>query len=442
MHLLPGNALLSASLQYGIVSRSIVLTGRVIRGFLSPSPSGTGLGIGNPNTEFSPNVSACALASEGGTAKIAWGFRNGEVAVMTAAKTMETSSRSAAKLVRCTAEERHDSEIVHVAWDDTRSYVISGSKDGRVKVWEAKNVKCVWSSEYLAPDVCVRAEFSASKGCVVAAMRSGDIIFWTGLDFNSPPDPNYIPKGTRVPCPDDAKQEDLVLPVITSAHLDPSGGILVTYRSLPRFYRISIKESQGTTITRYYDPEFVGAGFITSLIPCYASKPGESNFILAGDQMGYVSVYPFDPESVDSVAPIRKFEANDDGAAVTALAWNGLVLVSGGASGASSVFDAFTLKRLRVLNTPVPRPRGGRIPTVGNLLAESLDEGVKQIILGPDKDVLVVSVGSRVMGFKADPVPKGKTKAKKGLSGKKKDKGTILTKGYGQLLLYFKLPIY
>ena len=79
MHLMPSHGLISSSLQYGVVSRSLPFTGRVLRGYLDAAGSGTGLGIGNPNTEFTPNVSACALGADGGTAKVAWGFRNGEV---------------------------------------------------------------------------------------------------------------------------------------------------------------------------------------------------------------------------------------------------------------------------------------------------------------------------------------------------------------------------
>ncbi|THU88585.1 hypothetical protein K435DRAFT_307343 [Dendrothele bispora CBS 962.96] len=435
MHLLPGNSLLCASLQYGIVSRSVVFTGRVIRGFLSPSPSGTGLGIGNPNTEFSPNVTACAIGSEGGTAKIAWGFRSGEVAIMTAARTMETSSRSAAKLIRCTVEEQHDGEILHVAWDNTGSFIISTGKDGRVKIWEAKKVKCVWSSEYLVPDACIRAEFSVSKGYVVAAMRSGDLVLWTGLDFSAPSNSNSIPRGTRITCPADVHSDDHILPTITSIHLDPAGCILVAYRSLSQFYGIFFEESKEINIVRYYDPSFVGAGSITSLLPCYASnsRSNEISFVLAGDQTGCINVYPYGSKSTDVVSPIRKFEAHEDGSAVTALSWNGLILVSGAASGTTSVFDAFTLERLKTFPTPVPRQRGGRVPTIGNVPEDDSNERVQQIILGPEKDVLVVGVGSHVMGFKADPVPRGgKTKARKGMSGKKKDRGTTLTKGYDQ----------
>ena len=77
MHLMPNMTLLAASLQYGVVSRSYPLIGKILRGYLDASGTLNGLGIGNPNAEFSPHVSSVALASDGGTAKVLWGFRNG-----------------------------------------------------------------------------------------------------------------------------------------------------------------------------------------------------------------------------------------------------------------------------------------------------------------------------------------------------------------------------
>ncbi|KZP20603.1 hypothetical protein FIBSPDRAFT_1022528, partial [Athelia psychrophila] len=102
MFLMPEVGLLTSSVQFGIVSRSLPLTGKILRGFLDAP--GNGMGIGNPNAEFTPNVSVCALSSDGGTAKIVWAFRNGEVAVMTAGRAMN-NGRAAARLTRCKLED-------------------------------------------------------------------------------------------------------------------------------------------------------------------------------------------------------------------------------------------------------------------------------------------------------------------------------------------------
>ncbi len=61
---------------YGIVARSIPLHRQVLSGYLDASGVRAGLGIGNPNAEFTPNVTSCAMSSDGGTAKIVWGSKS------------------------------------------------------------------------------------------------------------------------------------------------------------------------------------------------------------------------------------------------------------------------------------------------------------------------------------------------------------------------------
>lgn len=117
MHLMPHTTLLAASLQYGVVSRSYPLSGKILRGFLDASGTLNGLGIGNPNADFSPHVSdSITLTSEGGMAKILWGFRNSEVAVTTALRAMDHSRMSASRLVRCRLEDCHEGAIEAVSW--------------------------------------------------------------------------------------------------------------------------------------------------------------------------------------------------------------------------------------------------------------------------------------------------------------------------------------
>ena len=82
------DALLSSSIQYGIVARSTPFTGKIVKGYLNATGSLQGFGVGNPNAEFTPNVTACALSSEGASAKIIWGFRDGSISVRWHMKTM------------------------------------------------------------------------------------------------------------------------------------------------------------------------------------------------------------------------------------------------------------------------------------------------------------------------------------------------------------------
>ncbi|KAG7087366.1 hypothetical protein E1B28_013339 [Marasmius oreades] len=441
-------SLLASSLQYGIVSRSVLLTGKVLRGFLSPSAAGTGLGIGNPNTEFAPDVSACAMSSDGGTAKIAWGMRNGEVAVSIAAKTMDTNTRSAAKLGRCTVQDQHEGEVVDVVWDDGGGLVASGAKDGRIKIWDAKTVRCFWTSEYLIPEypTTIRLVTGKSGTAVVAGTSSGDVIVWTGLAVTAVDRETIGGTKNKVSCPVQANAQTpedshtiLTDPIIRALHVDVVTDtnficVIVAYDSQPEFYRIAIPfEDLGAqpNITTFKDQSsFIGT--VSSVFPCLCpSREGETSFIITGTSLGWVCVYPYPPPSQSTaVKPLRKFEAHTDGQSVTALAWNSVTLVTGSVNGSTSAFDSYTFERLRTFGSPMPRsrPRGG-----GGNVAERV-EGVKKILLGPEKDVLAISVGDRVMGYKADLVPKtNKMKSKQ--AGKKKAKGTSMAKGHDHHIL-------
>ncbi|KAK1221355.1 hypothetical protein PQX77_015824 [Marasmius sp. AFHP31] len=438
-------SLLSSSLQYGIVSRSVVFAGKVLKGFLSPSASGTGLGIGNPNTEFAPDVSACTMTSDGGTAKIYWGMRNGEVAFSTSAKTMDTNTRSAAKIVRCSVLDQHEGEVVELAYtNDEGGYVASAAKDGRVKVWDVKTARCVWASEYFVPDYPKTVKIAASKAhqgefFLVAGMRSGDVMIWTNLRLDS-----TEPRGTatriKVPCPvqkDSDPNQAVPDPTITALHLDThtdpqSVRVIVSYDGQSEFYRIDVPvaTTPSVSITTFKDTNtFIGT--ITSIYPCLSPSPSrtdESSFIIAGTSMGWVCVYTYPPSSPAVIEPVKKFEAHADGSSITALSWTNTTLITGSSTGSTSVFDAYTFERLRVFGTPVTRPRGGHAPEM---------QSVRKIVVSGEKDVMVVAVGDRVMGFKADVVKRDKMVK----LGKKKTKArtgshaAVNSKGYNQYAL-------
>ncbi|KIK57511.1 hypothetical protein GYMLUDRAFT_86733 [Collybiopsis luxurians FD-317 M1] len=455
MHLMLSNSLLCSSLQYGIVSRSIPLHGKVIKGFLSPSSAGTGLGIGNPNTEFSPNVTACAMTSEGGTAKIVWGFRNGEIAVMTAARTMETNTRSAARLVRCRVDEVHEGEVTQVEWDDSGTYIVSASKDGRIKVWDAKKVRCVWTSQYLFPAITVSVALCNSvRGLtVVTTTEGGEIWIWAQIALTLEDavvtHPVVGVPSVRVPYPIALGDQNSNQGVNdshppTSLHVDCTSSVngihvFVTYASRCEFWGTFFEyNSSAYQVSKYCSDETVGE--VTALLPCLsADSTDECAFVIAGHQLGWVTVFSFADSSAPAtnsanviplITPTRKFEAHPDGSAVTSLAWNDVVFVTGSDRGETSIFDACTFRRLRVLSSPLSpsRIRGIGVGAQGQVVSKN----VTQIILGKDRDFLVACVGDCVMAFKADSVPKNGGKHK--TSGKKKA-ASVTAKGYKRLLL-------
>ncbi|OCH90108.1 hypothetical protein OBBRIDRAFT_731438 [Obba rivulosa] len=411
--------LLTSSLKYGVVSRSYPLTGKVLRGYLDAMGTINGLGIGNPNVEFSPHLTAVALSSEGGTAKILWGFRHGEVAVTTASRAMDGSRPAAAKHTRCAVEECHQGMVHDVAWGasaDGLVAFVTGGADGQVKLWDAKRMRCLWTSErrdVLIPDSYMKVVVDVPRGVIVGVLKSGEVIVWSGLsplffeDQGSPGSfsgahevrisapPAHI--SSEVPLPGNSHPDiwQLHYTFESNTHLS----ILAAYRNDPRFYRFAIDLSSGTFERTAFGNDSTGP--IRSLQPVFARESGETSFVIAGDQLGCIHVFAWDttlPAGSPNVPPAQTFEAHEDGA-VTALAWNPVILVSGSERGTVKVWDSLTFAPLRSFTSPIPRA------------AESEGECTTQIVL--DRDLLVASVGNRVVALRAGAVGKhGKSHGK------------------------------
>ena len=134
------------------------------------------------------------------------------------------------------------------------------------------------------------------------------------------------------------------------------------------------------------------------------------------DHLGCVSIYNWTLPAV----PIRNFEAHQDSLSVTALAWNGVTLITGLASGMVHVWDALTFEHLRMFVSPISCDRGGR--------AGPENKPVSQILIGRERELLLVSVGDQVMAWKAGPVPKngkgvGGVRGRNGIGAAGKRKG-------------------
>lgn len=409
---MPSLALLSASLQYGIVSRSLPLNGKILPGYLDASGARLGLGVGNPNAEFSPNISACALSSDGGTAKVLWGFRHGEVALMTAPRAIDSARRPVTDLVRCDVAEEHEGTVFDVTWDDASGAIVaSAGGDGKIKLWDSKTMQCLWASEkkawILVSDAFLKVCVSISQGLVVAVTRSGEVALWKGFNLQSIE--SFAAASiteVRIPCPVVIMEpSNSIMDVtrdVSALYIDPHASaptVLVAYEEDPNFYRLRVDITGGIETTTFGDASF---GFISAIAPFFSP---DVSFILTGDQLGCVNVYdwtaaPQSRSAGPAVQCVRKFEAHEDGAAVTALAWNGVTLVTGSARGTAHVWDALTFEHLRSFASPMPRIRGRGA-------GEGRErEFVRQILLGPEKEVILVNVGDRVLAWKAGPVPR------------------------------------
>ena len=432
-----------------------------------------GFGIGNPNAEFTPNISACAISSDGGTAKIAWGTRAGDVLFTNAPKAMDSSRRNAVDVRRCDILDEHDGSVLDVQWvlnapSALAWAVVTASADGRIKLWDAKTAACQWTSQRksnaVIPDQCLKVtaiQTGVHGSCIAAVMKSGEIHLWTGFALGSIAiyQESSI-RETIIECPmctSTPGYDPQATHLVIALHIDPnptsgSTTLLVAYENDPLFYRIRVgpEKDAKVDITAFGDPFF---GSTSIIVPYFRGVAEEqASFVLVGDHLGWVSLYVWDADnpscpnpiftstSMNSnastnptilIQPIRKFEAHPDSASITALTWSPHTLITGSARGTTHVFDALSFRHLRSFASPIPKT-GGRNRGVGadEAAAERDRQKVKQIIVGTgpgsaalnltssgnlknkglsteeDRDVIFISVGERVMAWKAGPVPK------------------------------------
>ena len=423
---MPDAGLLTSSLQYGIVSRSLPLRGKVMKGFLDAS--GTGLGIGNPNAEFTPNISTCVLASDGGSVKILWGYRNGEVALMTANRAMD-NNRASSKLIRCKLDDEHEESVQDLFWVPGADAFVSAALDGRVKLWD-KKVKCIWTSDReggLVADsfVKVTAIISEANNVIVGAKANGDVVVWTGLSTSlleeagqSSSPIALIRIGSPVTDAEEG-QRHTIKAIHLHIDVDDRLSILTHHENHPFFYRTRVHLTAETVDHIQFGDQPIGS--ISAIKQSFSPNPKESSFIVVGDTLGCISIYDWDgvldftpSYRYPTARAIRKFEAHKDGA-VTAIAYNTNIIATGSARGTTKYWDSLNLALLRSFSSPGARPRaGGEWDAVSNIIVE--------------RDLAVISVGSRVLAWKAGPASRGPT-ISKGKSVKRARKNP-LTKGF------------
>lgn len=420
-------ALLTSSLQYGIVARSIPLNGKVLRGYIDAS--GTDLDIGNPNAEFTPNVSACTMTSDGGTAWVFWGKRSGEVALTVAKRVMD--SCGASQWIRCAVSDQHEGAVQHLVPDSGSNTFLSAGADGRIKLWDTKTLRLLWSTDKqqvsLVTDPFVSIAGSLSDGLVAGALRSGDILIYNLHESEILADG---PRGhsihqLRIPSPIPCERtqptirgnDSLPEQQITQLWLLRTGEstvlLLIQYTQHPLFYRVHADlGSQDVTVTAFGDSSF---GNVTAIEPVFPRHSRDSSMVIAGDILGFVSIYDADAPSQASVAPVHRFEAHTD--PVTAISYTPTVFAIGTANGSTAVWESLALEPMRCFSSPVPRPAPGHDW-----------HAVSQILL--DKEQLVVIVGNRVMTWKVGPANSREHQHKKPRHAN--TKLSVTTKGHRQ----------
>lgn len=446
------SGLLSASTAYGVVSRSSPAKGATVKGFLDAQGIMNGAGNGNPNVEFSPDVSAVDLVAVGGTAYVTWGYREGSVAVTYAPNFMEITDKHRT-YKRCEARDAHSAQVSHIVFCDKTLSFISGAWDGTVKLWSADPLNLLWESgkseNAAVGDACMRVAYDSLSGTIVAAMANGTIKVWTGLVVhpNRPSDaPSLHPSWAEVVQPlgqpsnklpweadpvtlsvsvssqhisilyhanKDTHINRIVVPRTTEGRLGEMGRTLLADGPLGALTALTLSNATSVDAKGPTYPMFASSAPISSPLAAFAATlqdpapATETSFVAAGDILGRVCIWDLDqpadvgPQGIPEVKSSKRFQAHDDGA-VAAISLSPYVWATGSTRGTVRLWDSISFTLLRTFETPCPRP-----------LAGASWPKVEQIIIDRGKDILLASVGSWILYWKPGSV----------LAALRKDKG-------------------
>ena len=415
IHVMADYGLLSASTDHCVVGRSFPLRKQVLKGYLYGTGIPPGLGHGLPPTSLLPNISTCALASDGTTAKVIWGRQDGSVIIVFHPRTM-SGTQSPAHILTSSVQQEHEGAVLDGIWAaDGNTFVTAGS-DGRIKVWTVAPFGCAWTSNgHLSGqglDAISKVAEDLANGLVVAASRSGDLIIWSGFDASS--------LGRRAVLPHDIQKlcvpvRTFPTPVVESAsvpqpmeisalyfhaHSPTRLSILACYLNSSRFYRCSVDLLNERVDVKTFGN--AGFGAIRCIRPAFSNDAVEPSFVIVGTQLGIIGIYDWDTTfmSTDPYPASRHLDIFSN-AQVTSLALNPFVIVAGSSRGNITVLDLLTLETLRSFPAPI-----------------KID--VRQIELVGD--LLVANVGSKVLAWRADHfVSGGKNSVK--IKGKGKQGG-------------------
>ena len=384
--------LLSASTRHAIVRRSFPLKNKAIKGYLYGTGEPPGLGNGLPDINLMPNITACILASDGTTAKVIWGRQDGSVVFVSHPRTM-SGTQAPARVHTSAVRQEHDGAVLDGTWAASADVFVTGGADGRVKVWTITPFRCIWTSEgHLIGqgiDPILKVAEDLENGLIVASSRSGDIIILSGFDApfqSAASSPSYdiqeqcISTGNfEIP---DVEPHSSPQPMeISALSLHPSSptelSILAFYLNTSCFFRCLVD-----VLSKHVDIKCFGNaafGVIRCIQPAFSDNPMEPSFVLAGTQLGIVSIYDWEStsSSSDPIPASRHVDVFSD-AQVTGLAMNPFVIIAGSSRGTIMVLDILTFETLRSFAVSTPNE-------------------VRQIDLAGD--LLVASAGSEVLAW-------------------------------------------
>ena len=291
---------------------------------------------------------------------------------------------------RGAARQEHDGAVLDGTWAASGDVFVTGGSDGRVKLWTVTPFRCTWTSEgHLMGreiDPIPKVAEDLANGFIAAASRSGDIIILSGFD---------TPSQSAASSPSYSIQELCVsTPNFTMPHVESHSGtqrmeisalflhafsptklsILAFYLNTSFFFRCSVDVLGGhVNVKTFGNAAF---GIIRCIQPAFSNNPMEPSFVLAGTQLGIVSIYDWESTSSSDPIPASRHVDVFSDAQVTGLTMNPFVIIAGSSRGTIMVLDILTFETLRSFTVSTPNE-------------------VRQIELAGD--LLVASAGSEVL---------------------------------------------
>ena len=286
------------------------------------------------------------------------------------------------------------------------SACLSASTDGTVKLWDAKRLQCLWTSEKSEkpiPVIFVKVISELKLGIVAAVTNTRTVLVWDGLSAASQGANSALELQHSVvqidccvpPESGNAGNKCDSASIYIDAQSDSRKLVLVVhFDEDPRVYRLDVNLQNHTWDYVSLTGEVLGP--IRSLSPFTADGDDQTrrSALFVGDQLGRLNVFDMLKRRSGAIGPdatpYRTLDAHDDGA-VTSVSCTSAVLATGSSRGTVKVWDTLTFELLRSFSSVAPRPVvGGEWDIVSAIILE--------------RDLLLVSIGSRIMAWKAGPV--------------------------------------
>ena len=389
--------------RYGRPCTNRMEAGKILKGRLLPFNS-------DPTGPLWPRPSLCSIASEGGTIKFAWGTQSGEALYTNVPKAMEASNRRNGRSLRCSAPDQHQGAVNHVAWAITKAteneYFVTTGSDGSVKIWNIDQCQVHWQS-VTRTSPCILAAFDLHARILVAAHRNGDIMLYQNVELDAGIADIQEDVAFLIPDIDAAAQSPDKL-ILDTPYLN-GATVLTHVEGDAHAWRINFNLEAHTVEAARLD----GPLAPLTALECNFSNT-QNSIVYGGDALGHVYVWSWSATGEDDcdghlhVPAIISWDT-EDGLPVSIVRSNGTVVLTGNSRGGIKVWDALTLRLLRVFKTPQPKPTG-----------QATWAPVSNLIL--DADMLVASVGKYVMHWKAGTMSSNK-KTKKAVSQSNIGKG-------------------